>query len=55
LGDIEHAIKYYEKSIINLPSAEALNALGHAHYSSFEKTKNKKALDTAETYYKKSL
>jgi tetratricopeptide (TPR) repeat protein len=55
LGDIEQAIKYYEKSIVNLPSAEALNALGHAYHSAFEKSKSKKLLDTAESYYKKSL
>lgn len=36
LGKIQEAIKHYEKSIINLNSAEALNALGHAHYSQFE-------------------
>jgi tetratricopeptide (TPR) repeat protein len=55
LGKIDQAIKYYEKSIINLNSAEALNALGHAHYSQFEKSQNKKELEEAETYYKKSL
>ena len=35
LGKIDQAIKYYEKSIINLNAAETLNALGHAYFSQF--------------------
>lgn len=38
-----------------MESAETLNALGHAYFSRFEKYKNKNDLDTAETYYTKSL
>jgi tetratricopeptide (TPR) repeat protein len=47
LGKVEEAVKYYEKSVINLNSAEALNALGHAQYSLFEEKKDKKRLELA--------
>jgi tetratricopeptide (TPR) repeat protein len=55
LGEQEQAIKHYEKSILNLPSAEAFNALAHAHHASFQNSKNKKELEIADNYYRKAL
>lgn len=48
-------MKYYQKSIINLESPEALNALGHAHYSLYEIKRENKDLEVAEKYYKRAM
>ena len=54
-GNIEEAIKAYEKSYLSVHSVEALNALGHASYSLFQANNDPKYLEVAEKYYKKAL